>query len=183
MPPALPNHQRLHHLVHVNIGWLDQAVCLVGSLSDSVYAEPPTGFAPHKAGSHLRHILDFYDSFLAGVESGAVDYDARSRDRRTEYDRQFAIVRIREIAKRFLEIDVFSRSESLLVRMEDADVAPGLNPWMKSSVSRELQMLSSHTIHHVALIAVTLTAHGIALDPDFGMAPSTIRFRERQEAA
>jgi hypothetical protein len=183
MPNALPNRQRLRHLVQANIEWLDQAVRLVGSLSDSVYAQPPTGFAPHKAGSHLRHVLDFYDRFLAGVESGTVDYDARSRDKRTECDRHFAVLRAREIAKRLMEIDRLGRSESLLVRMEGVDAAPGLNPWMKSSVSRELQTLSSHTIHHFALIAVTLTAHGVSLDPDFGMAPSTIRFRARKAAA
>jgi hypothetical protein len=46
---------------------------------------------------------------------------------------------------------------------------------MESSLSRELQVLSSHTIHHFALIAVTLRAHGVQMDADFGMAPSTLR--------
>jgi len=47
---------------------------------------------------------------------------------------------------------------------------------MESSVSRELQVLSSHTIHHFALIAMTLRLHGVEMDPDFGMAPSTLRY-------
>jgi hypothetical protein len=31
--------------------------------------------------------------------------------------------------------------------------------------------LSSHTVHHFALIALTLRAHGVAVDPKFGVAP------------
>ena len=50
------------------------------------------------------------------------------------------------------------------------------NHCVKKSVSRELQVLSSHTIHHFALIAMTLRLHGIEMDPDFGMAPSTLRY-------
>ena len=61
------------------------------------------------------------------------------------------------------------------VRMEDAEPNAVRDSFMESSVSRELQVLSSHTVHHFALIAVTLRAHGVHMDPDFGMAPSTLR--------
>ena len=47
---------------------------------------------------------------------------------------------------------------------------------MESSISRELQVLSSHTVHHFALIAMTLRMHGVEIDSDFGMAPSTLRY-------
>ena len=66
---------------------------------------------------------------------------------------------------------------ALMVRMEDAGPTPDC--WMSSSLARELQMLSSHTIHHFALIAMTLRAHGVELDADFGVAPSTLRARGR----
>src|SRR5437588_542470 len=48
--------------------------------------------------------------------------------------------------------------------------------FMESSISRELQALSSHTVHHFALIAMTLRMHGVETDADFGMAPSTLRY-------
>jgi len=183
MSSALPNLQRLQALIGANTRWLNQAIRLVGTLSDSAYADMPAGLPPHRAGSHLRHILDFYDSFLAGVESGAIDYDARGRDRQTEHDRQHAMERMRGIIGRLDGIDVLRQGEALVVRMEDFDDEAGLNPWLPSSLSRELQTLSSHTIHHFALIAVTIKAHGVALDPDFGMAPSTLRYAKHQEAA
>ena len=62
------------------------------------------------------------------------------------------------------------------VRMEDAEASVVSESFMESSLSRELQALSSHTVHHFALIAVTLRAHGVQMDPEFGMAPSTLRY-------
>jgi hypothetical protein len=183
MSPAPPNLQRLQTLIRANTGWLRQAIRLVAALNDTVYADSPAGLSPHKAGSHMRHILDFYDSFLAGVESGAIDYDARDRDRQTERDRLHAMARMHGIIGRLEAMRIHPLGEALVVRMEDAEDGPGLNPWMRSSVTRELQTLSSHTIHHFALIALTLKAHGVAVDPDFGMAPATLRYAKRQEAA
>ena len=183
MSPALPDLQRLYALIDANTGWLQQSIALVAALSDTAYADSPRGLPPHRAGSHLRHILDFYDSFLTGVAAGAIDYDARVRDRQTEGDRRYAMERMRGIISRLEALRVHPPSEALVVRMEDAGDDAGLNPWMRSSVTRELQTLSSHTIHHFALMAVTLNAHGVALDPNFGMAPSTIRHAKRQDAA
>jgi hypothetical protein len=60
--------------------------------------------------------------------------------------------------------------------MEDADSDAVREGFMESSISRELQVLSSHTVHHFALIAITLRTHGVELDSDFGMAPSTLRY-------
>lgn len=173
----------LHALVQTNREWLQQAARLLESLTDEQYATTPPGYAPHIAGGHMRHILDFYDSFLAGVDSGYVDYDARRRDERTSRDRHYAIERMEATAAALARIEAHNVPATLLIRMEDAGEALAANPWMPSSVARELQTLSSHTIHHFALIAFTLRAHGVAVDPAFGMAPSTIRHRQRQAAA
>ena len=56
-------------------------------------------------------------------------------------------------------------------------------PFLISSVGRELQVLSSHTIHHFALMAMTLRVLGVPVDPDFGMAPSTLRYLDTQAGA
>jgi hypothetical protein len=57
--------------------------------------------------------------------------------------------------------------------MENADE----DVYLISSIGRELQALSSHTIHHFALIAITLRLHGFDVDQDFGMSPSTLRYQ------
>ena len=65
----------------------------------------------------------------------------------------------------------------LFVRAEDADGLRLADPYSVSSVGRELISLSSHTIHHFALISLTLQALGHSVDPDFGVAPSTLRYQ------
>ena len=44
-------------------------------------------------------------------------------------------------------------------------------------------VLSSHTIHHFALIGITLRESGLAVDPDFGVANSTLRNCEAQHSS
>jgi hypothetical protein len=78
---------------------------------------------------------------------------------------------------RAFENDVRVREDhDVLVRAEAGD------DWLPSTVSRELQALSSHTIHHLALVAIILRLQGIRLDPDFGMSPSTLRHHAASSA-
>jgi hypothetical protein len=174
---------RLAALIEMNVRWLRQGLRLLERLDDRTYATTPEGFAPHRAGAHLRHILEFYQCFLEGQGSSHIDYDARRRDAAIERSREAASAAIRSII-RALRTEMELRQERIIwVRMEDAKSAGIREAFMESSISRELQVLSSHTIHHFALIAMTLRAHGIQMDPDFGMAPSTLRHLAQAEAA
>jgi hypothetical protein len=162
-------------LIAINVRWLRQALRLLERLDDTVYATTAPGFAPHRAGAHLRHVLEFYQCFLEGLESSHIDYDARRRDESVERSRNAATAAIRSIIHA-LETHADVRQERIVwVRMEDAPGSGVRDTFMESSLSRELQVLSSHTIHHFALIAMTLRAHGVELAADFGMAPSTLR--------
>lgn len=171
---TIPSRQST--LIEVNVRWLRQALQLLDRLDDAAYSTTPRGFAPHRAGAHLRHILEFYRCFLEGLESAHIDYDARRRDEAIEYSRAAASAAIQSII-RSLETRQELRLERIVwVRMEDADASSEIDSLMESSISRELQVLSSHTVHHFALIAMTLRIHGVEMDPDFGMAPSTLRY-------
>jgi hypothetical protein len=171
----------LSSLIRVNVTWLEQALTLLAAIDDHSFCTVPPGFAPHKASSHLRHILEFYECFLDGVACGRVDYDSRKRDLSIETSRLAATSRIREIVSRLL--DLAAAADSVIrVRVEDAEAIGLESASLISSVARELQTLSSHTIHHFALIAMTLRAHGVRLDPRFGMAPSTLRYQDRIKA-
>ena len=163
-------------LIEANVRWLGQALQLLERLDDAAYSTTPRGFAPHRAGAHLRHILEFYRCFLEGLERSHIDYDARRRDEAIEYSRDAASAATQSII-RSLETRHELRDERMIwVRMEDAGASAALESFMESSISRELQVLSSHTVHHFALIAMTLRVHGVQMDPDFGMAPSTLRY-------
>jgi hypothetical protein len=180
LTPAL--HQRQSTLIAANIRWLHQALRLLERLDDTVYSNMAPGFAPHRAGAHLRHILEFYQCFLEGMNSSHIDYDSRRRDEAIEYSRHTAATAISSII-RALQTRAEVREERIVwVRMEDADGNGVRDCFMESSISRELQVLSSHTTHHFALIAMTLRAHGVQMDPHFGMAPSTLRHQASKTA-
>jgi len=157
-------------LIETNIRWLRQALALLDRVNDRAYADPPAGFAPHRAGGHLRHILEFYQCFLDGISTLHIDYDSRPRDRAVEVSRAAAAATIRSLVLRLESSPDLRCDATLWVREEDGD------QFLESSLNRELQVLSSHTIHHFALLALTLRLHGLEMDPDFGMAPSTLRY-------
>jgi|SRR5579871_628404 len=160
---------RLVVLIQTNIRWLKQALQLVGRLDAATYAES-------RAGAHLRHVLEFYECFLDGMDSSHIDYDARRRDETVESRPQAAEAKIRAIIRR-LETDPLIRQERIVwVRMEDAETGGVRDVFMESSLSRELQMLGSHTVHHYALVAMVLRPYGVEMAPEFGMAPSTLRY-------
>lgn len=178
---ALSRRQLL--LIQTNVTWLSQAYALLAEMTDETYTTSPAGMAPHKVGGHLRHILEFYECFLDGVDCAHVDYDARRRDHALEHHRAVAMTRIRALIHQ-LETKLELRGDHLVfVRMEDADAAASADPYLTSSVSRELGVLSSHTIHHFALIAMTLRLLGCSVDSDFGMAPSTLRYQAQERRA
>jgi hypothetical protein len=46
----------------------------------------------------------------------------------------------------------------------------------RSSISREIEFVHSHTVHHHALIAEKLSSQGIETGRYFGVAPSTLEY-------
>jgi hypothetical protein len=171
----MPN-ETCTELIASNIGWLQQGLSLLGHIDEATFVNSPQGLAPHRVGSHLRHVLEFYECFLDGLDASQIDYDARKRDDLIERSRHVAAAKICTILRR-LEALTFLEDHMLQVRVENGD------GYLASSVGRELQALSSHTIHHFALIAVTLRLHGIQVDPSFGMSPSTLRYRSARQFA
>jgi hypothetical protein len=172
-------------LISLNAGWLEDALKLVGRLDDSAFATAPPGLPGQRAGSHLRHILEFYECLFAGLGRGRIDYDARKRDETVENNRRAAGERIRLLVRQ-LETDArLRRDTNLLVRAEAPGAGTEQAAWLPSTISRELQTLSSHTIHHFALISVILRLHGFHVDANFGMSPSTLAFHaaRAEEAA
>lgn len=151
---------------------LQQGADLLRQLADEQYTLTARPLFHYGVGSHLRHCLDFYQSFLAGLAQGRVDYDARARDERTAQDRHFALARLAWLGESLAEQLAEPWTGPLRVRQD------GL-PWAASSVERELQFLLSHTVHHFALIALILRLQGVEPGPEFGVAPATLEYWNR----
>ncbi|MBL8174433.1 MAG: hypothetical protein JNK48_07180 [Bryobacterales bacterium] len=170
---------RNHHLVESNLALLRQAMDLLSSLDDATYSHKLPLLFSNSIGAQMRHIVEFYECFLDGLDAVCIDYDARRRDDRLESSTAAAIEKIGALTARIATLH--SDDGLLWVRMEDAPAA-NQDPFLTSSASRELQVLLSHTVHHFALIAVALRLLGIAVHPHFGVAPSTLRYRQHQAA-
>ncbi len=152
-----------------NLALLHRGIALLEGLSDRVYAEPIRTWAP--VGAQFRHVIEHYQSFLGGISSGRVDYDARARSSTLESSRDAALAATRLCATGLTALSG-APDHALQIQM-DTGAGPGAPNWHASSVGRELQFLCSHTVHHFALIKLLLEG-SVVLDPDFGMAPSTV---------
>jgi hypothetical protein len=118
-------------------------------------------------GQHVRHSIEMYQCLLAGYNDGNVDYAKRKRDIVIESSPDYAIECL----------------QSLLVSLERKDKRIALfnnEDSYASSFNRELFYCDEHTIHHLALIRVGINEiGGYQLNESFGVAPSTIKYRQQ----
>jgi uncharacterized damage-inducible protein DinB len=159
----------MNTLIQANISLLNQATSLIQNVSDEHFTQFPAPAFQAGVGTHVRHCLDFYIAFFAGLEAKRIDYDARKRDPKIERDRSYACEKIGAVTAQLQSLTNLDNRVELQIKVNDTTHGT----LGKSSVSRELQALIEHTIHHYALIAVLLRLQGYTPPPDFGVAPST----------
>lgn len=150
---------------------LETAKRLVLTLDYSQYNCSEEGHG--SIGAHTRHNLNFVECVLKGLETGIVDYTNRDRDKRIETDPAFAAARIDEIISRLKRLDVDPRTALFVASEIEASLLH------RSTVSRELEFVLSHTIHHHAIVKEKLKGTQGNFDPGFGVAPSTLEYWRR----
>lgn len=160
-------------LLHACQHYLRQAQHLLSRLDSTQYAMPHSHCFGASIGGHIRHCLDHYEQFLSGMQLGEVNYDARLRDKSIERDVAVALATIASLGLSLKDLDAkLDEHKDLMVRLDCGGDVPH---WQRSSMGRELQFLVSHTVHHFAIIGIMCHALDVPLEPDFGLAPSTIK--------
>lgn len=164
-------------LIAANCSCLRQGATLVGELPEGLY----TGFHPSSPegsiGAHLRHCIDHFDCFLKGLGQGKIDYAKRDRRLDLEQDPGVAIPHLEGIVTGLMALQgEWDRDRVIDVKVASFDDRD--EGWLPSTLGRELQFLLSHTIHHFALIAMLLRLAGLTPPKEFGVAPSTLHYRE-----
>jgi Uncharacterized protein conserved in bacteria len=152
---------------------------LLHQIDDKAYRKSLKIYSGSSLGSHFRHILDFYNCLLEGIDKGTIDYSNRERSESIEtktLEAQKAFIRVNE-AVADLEDD---RPIAVL-----ADFSGHRRPLVNSTVGRELMFAFDHTIHHMAIIKMGIQANfpEIDMDEQLGVAPSTQKIREGQPAS
>lgn len=160
------------NLRHANCVLLQQGIDLLARHDARTFVATDASSFGSGIGTHLRHVLDHYRSFLNGAESGLIDYDKRERDTQMERDRESALVEIRSIRERIERCRVDPDGE---VEVRVSASTDGAEDRSVSTFGRELQFLVSHTVHHYALMAIASRMQGIFPDESFGVAPSTLK--------
>ena len=121
-------------------------------------------------GSHIRHILDFYNCIFSVDASHKIDLTARSRDKSVEADC--------DCAKHYLEQTVEKLKRMAHLDMNATVVATDDLGLGKTDITYTyaalLAQANSHTIHHYAIINFIFDTLGIVIDdPEFGYNPTT----------
>lgn len=148
---------------------------LVRALPDEAYTQGIPGHSP--LGAHARHCVDHFRCFLRGLPRVKIDYDERDRDPAIERSRPALEAALEEIEGRLRAIPPESLLDPLLVVHAASSRALRPAPSL-STVYRELLFLSSHTIHHVALMRVLSSLAGHGIDAALGEAYSTSAYSE-----
>jgi hypothetical protein len=155
--------QSIHKTLHELIDLLNQ-------LTDQVYTTPCRELSNATIGEHTRHCIELFQCLLSQYELGVINYDKRQRD--------LAIQSQTEVAKTALLslLDQLDKPNIDLVLEQDYD---GNRIQITTTYQRELLYNLDHCVHHQALIKVALLSSTVQIDPNFGVARSTIAYREQ----
>lgn len=126
-------------------------------------------------GEHTRHIIEFYQCLQKYNYTGVINYDKRERDKMIQEDPEMAMLAIRSIIEDIRKMDL-----NLELHLEVAyDTQNNDTDKVISNIKREIAYNLEHAIHHMALIkvGVLVVAPHIQLDQDFGIAPSTVKYK------
>jgi hypothetical protein len=143
-------------------------------LTDSEYTQPSTILFNATIGQHVRHIIELFQCLENGYDDAVVNYEKRKRDYRIETDRGFAASLLRKIYRNLNKPDKY-------ISLEAEDYNETVKTvTIPSNYFREIAYNLEHTIHHMALIRVGVNeVSGIKLSDDFGVAYSTLKFRQQ----
>lgn len=161
-----------------NIKVLQQLKAVLLQLSPYQYAKPLSILSQSSIGMHARHIIEFYVCLLAQVDNAVICYDKRERDIQLESKIDFALETVRKVEA---ELRNLNADKNLQLSTNTALVGTEKES-CSTSLKRELIYTMDHSIHHLALIKIGIQDNypKIILSPDFGIAPSTIRYQTAQ---
>ncbi len=155
-------------IIESTLHTLKKSQYLLDNLDDDILGN--TSVSPYNSsiGSHLRHILDFYDCIL-NIKDTYIDLTARRRDHKIETCCNSAKDYLLSLMDKLAHLD---ENLDKTVRVID-DLGLGKTEILYT-LSALLAQANSHTIHHYAIINYILDRLGIIMnDNDFGYNPTT----------
>ena len=155
---------------------LQEIRLVIQQLSNEQYTHHARMLSGATIGEHVRHILEFYQSVLNGLNTKIINYDNRQRNLSIENEREFAIQKIDLICT---ELTLIMEDEPLIL-VGNFSSEEGIDSQINTTLYREMAYCLEHSIHHQALIKVGLMELNCLsyIDDTFGLAPATIRYKK-----
>ncbi len=152
---------------------------LLDQLTHRQYTSPIPVFHGGTIGQHMRHILEFYSCLLNGVTCTVVDYNSRKRNLVLSENKESALANLDYIESELGKLDEHKGLQIINEYSNEDDIN---REACFSSVGRELQYAFDHAVHHLAIIRIGIecTYPEVSIDPELGIAPSTLKFRKAQ---
>ncbi|AXP79130.1 hypothetical protein CJ739_24 [Mariniflexile rhizosphaerae] len=156
-------------IIESSLQTLKKSKILLDSLTDNLLSDSSVSPYHSSIGSHIRHILDFYDCIFNINSNNEIDLTARRRHRAVELECSCAIQYLDSIIDKLTNFE-FDMTDSILVT---DDLGLG-KVEMVYSYGALFSQANSHTIHHYAIINYILEGLNISIkDSDFGYNPTT----------
>lgn len=152
---------------------LDDLAAIVMSLDETTYVARPIAEVSGSIGEHVRHCLDHIGALVAAQNARPLSYDLRERGTGVERDPAEALVTIMRLKSAVNRWGQRAMDEPIRVASLVTTDGDSVTGW--STLGRELAFVSSHTIHHEAMIAVLLALAAREVPDRLGLAPATPR--------
>jgi uncharacterized damage-inducible protein DinB len=163
-------------IVNQNKNVLMQIHASIALLSNNEYAERLEILSNSSIGMHIRHIVEFYECLVKGMQSTIINYDARQRNLEVETNKEFSLECLLAIVDAMDNFEKDTQLQLLANLENEAELFK-----MPTSIFRELYYLLEHTTHHMAIIKMAFLDHFTAhqLSATYGVASSTLQYQSR----
>ena len=146
---------------------------LLRKISAEMYTQNIPSLDGSTIGGHTRHIIEFLEILMNSYHTNQINYDDRQRNLDLEKNPEKAIKTISEILS-----GINLPNKNLIMHQTVGTISLEI----PTNFFRELLYNIEHCIHHQALIKVAFNEIKMShlLNKNFGIAPSTIQYRETQ---
>ena len=160
--------------IEESIGCLMDTKLYLSGLNPAEYQQSISLLSNSTIGQHTRHFIEFYQCLLKQVKTGIINYDLRARDKQIEVNPTFALGIVDEIINELSKLNI----NQTLILQTDFDQYAKVN----TNLAREILYNLEHCIHHLAIIKIGLKIikPGFQLPENFGVAASTVKFKNQQ---
>ncbi len=134
------------------------------------------------AGAHIRHVLDHYYAIQLGLEDRIINYDVRQRGGEIEFSPEQAYNSIEQL-KVFLNSLTQQQLGTIMQLTTEVAINEKQVQTVTTTLARELIFVSSHAIHHFAMVEQIAKAQKAFTPEHFGIAPATATFLRELKCA